>query len=177
MRARPGDHLVLAAPHTSDATRDGVVVAARGPDGGPPYVVRWSDGHEALIYPGPGAVLRVERDEHRPPAEPAERAPRHDEHVGHDEHPPGHVRDWHVRVSIFERGDETDATVVLLADAPEHLRAHGHARRSSGDRAVPEIGDEVAVARALRRLADRLLDTAERDIEGETGEGHVTVRG
>ena len=73
----PGDRLVLAAPHTSDATRDGEVVEARGPDGGPPYVVRWSDGHEGLFYPGPGALLRV--GEHAqpepPPAAPAPSAP------------------------------------------------------------------------------------------------------
>lgn len=57
MRARPGDRIVLAAPHTSEATRDGEVLEARGPDGGPPYVVRWSDGHEGLLYPGPGALF------------------------------------------------------------------------------------------------------------------------
>lgn len=31
------------------------------------------------------------------------------------------------------------------------------------------IGDEVAVARALRRLADRLMDDAEEQIEDSTG--------
>jgi hypothetical protein len=168
MHARPGDHLVLAAPHTSGATRDGEVLEARGPDGAPPYLVRWSDGHEGLIYPGPGSLLRVgdaSADESSPPAT----APAVDG-------PPGRVRDWNVRISIFERGNETDANVVLLADAPQHLTAHGHAQRSTDDLLVPEIGDEVAVARALRRLADRLLDVAEEDISGMTGEEHVTVK-
>jgi hypothetical protein len=41
---------------------------------------------------------------------------------------------------------------------------------------VPEIGDEVAVARALRHLADQLLATAEGDIEELTGEHDVVVR-
>ena len=27
----------------------------RGEDGAPPYLVRWSDGHEALTFPGPDA--------------------------------------------------------------------------------------------------------------------------
>ena len=27
----------------------------RGADGGPPYVVRWADGHEGLVYPGDDA--------------------------------------------------------------------------------------------------------------------------
>ena len=86
------------------------------------------------------------------------------------------MREWHVRISIFERGNVTDANVVLVADAPQHLSAQGHARRSTDDLFVPEIGDEVAVARALRRLSDRLLGTAEQDIASMTGEEHVTVK-
>jgi hypothetical protein len=35
---------------------------------------------------------------------------------------------------------------------------------------VPEIGDEVAVARALRHLADKLMETAETDVSVMTGE-------
>jgi hypothetical protein len=167
MHARPGDRLVLAAPHTSDATRDGEVLEARGPDGQPPYLVRWSDGHEGLIYPGPGSLLRVGHPVADEPPEAS--APDLDR-------PAGHVRDWEVRISIFERGDETDANVVLLADSPQHLTARGHAERSTTDRLVPEIGDEVAVARALRRLADRLLGAAQEDISDITGEEHVTVK-
>ena len=183
MRARPGDRLVLAAPHASEATRDGEVLEARGVDGGPPYVVRWSDGHEGMIYPGPGALLRVDHPEAggtsavspgtaATPPEPG--TPPVSESASMPA--PGHVRDWQVRISIFERGDETDANVVLMSDAPRHLKADGHARRSTRDAAVPEIGDEVAVARALRRLADRLLETAAADIAGTTGEDHVTVK-
>ena len=169
MHARVGDHLVVAAPNTSAVTRDGEVVETRGPDGGPPYVIRWSDGHEGLLYPGPGALLRVEHAVQPAGCEAQPASPSQDR--------PGHVRDWHVRVSIFERGNDTDANVVLLADSPVHLTAQGHARRSTDDLQVPEIGDEVAVARALRRLADRLLQTAEGDISAMTGEEHVTVRG
>jgi hypothetical protein len=167
MHARPGDRLVLAAPHESGATRDGEVLEARGPDGAPPYLVRWSDGREGLFYPGPGSLLRVGHSEAAGSSEEAAHAV---------DRPADHVRDWHVRISIFERGDDTDANVVLLADAPEHLTAHGHAERSTSDLSVPEIGDEVAVARALRRLADRLLEAAEEDISGMTGEEHVTVK-
>lgn len=80
------------------------------------------------------------------------------------------MRDWTVHVSVFEHEDDTEARAVLVADAPEHLVATGEAHRSPHDSPVAEIGDEVAVARALRHLADRLLDTAERDIEDLTGE-------
>lgn len=163
MHARIGDHLVVAAPNTSAATRDGEVLDTRGPDGGPPYIVRWSDGHEGLYYPGPGALLRVEHEGEASSSSPGDDVP-------------AHVRDWHVRVSIFERGNDTDANVVLLADSPVHLTAEGHARRSTDDLLVPEIGDEVAVARALRRLADRLLATAEGDISAMTGEKEVAVK-
>jgi len=34
---------------------------------------------------------------------------------------------------------------------------------------VPEIADEVAVARALRQLADQLLETATQDAKEFTG--------
>ena len=73
-------------------------------------------------------------------------------------------------MSIFESGDTTDANVVLLSEAPTHLTARGESHRSTRDRSVPEIGDEVAVARALRHLADQLLETASHDIEALTGE-------
>nr|WP_270888952.1 DUF1876 domain-containing protein [Pedococcus sp. 5OH_020] len=88
----------------------------------------------------------------------------------------GVVRQWHVNVSIFEAGDDTTATVALLADPPEELRSRGVAHRSAADHEDHRIGDEVAVARALRHLADDLLDRAAKDIEEVTGEPDVVVR-
>jgi hypothetical protein len=58
MRAIVGDRLVINATHVDGPVRDGEVVEVRGKDGEPPYVVRWSDGHEGLVYPGPDAVVR-----------------------------------------------------------------------------------------------------------------------
>jgi hypothetical protein len=170
MRAKPGDRIILAAPVIDGPLRDGEVLEARGDDGAPPYLIRWSDGHEGLLYPGPGSVLRITpHDEER--AEPKLKEP---EPRTTGAHP--RVRDWEVRVSIFGSDDDAEATVVLLSDSPSHLTAHGHSHRSDGDRVVPEIGDEVAVARALRRLADQLLETAADDIEGLTGEHDVSLR-
>ncbi|KGN40221.1 dsRBD fold-containing protein [Knoellia aerolata] len=179
MRAQPGDHIILAPPTVDGPLREGEVVEARGADGEPPYVVRWSDGHEGFIYPGPGAVLRVTPSDKSskqltPPAAPAESRQQPEQHS-----PSGarlHARDWHVRISVLGDDDDAEARVVLVADSPKHLTAHGHSHRSSSDRSVPEIGDEVAVARALRRLADRLMETAAKDIEGVTGEHDVTLR-
>jgi hypothetical protein len=57
------------------------------------------------------------------------------------------------------------------------LTASGHTRRSTSDIRVPEIGDEVAAARALRQLADRLLETAAGNVSYFTGEEHVRLTG
>lgn len=188
MRARPGARIVLAATHVGEQTRDGRVVEVRGADGGPPFVVEWSDGHTGLIYPGPGAVLRLsgEHEEDRSPVEAGAGTATAGEAgatttatataesatgSGPDTAgAPSHVREWSVRISIFETGDDTNAQAVLLADAPDHLRATGHSHRAHRDPSVPEIGDEVAVARALRHLADRLMTAADDDIEAVTGE-------
>lgn len=55
MKASVGDRLVVEGRTETTARKEGEVVEVRGPDGGPPYVVRWSDGHEGLTYPGPDA--------------------------------------------------------------------------------------------------------------------------
>ncbi len=55
MHAKVGDHLVVEGRVVGSQRREGEVIEIRGPDGEPPYVVRWSDGHEGLTYPGPDA--------------------------------------------------------------------------------------------------------------------------
>ncbi len=176
MRAQLGDHIIIAASHIDQATRDGEVIEVRGKDGAPPYLVRWADGRTGLLYPGPGSILRVET-EHGPHDSGSNGAPMPVHLEGAAAHgvavvsePSRHVREWQVTVTIFESGDDTSANVVLLSDAPSHLAAHGESHRSRKDPSVPEIGDEVAVARALRHLADHLLESATRDLEALTGE-------
>jgi hypothetical protein len=59
MRATPGDQLVIRSAHLDEPARDGEILEVHGTDGGPPYVVRWSDtGHESLMFPGPDAIVR-----------------------------------------------------------------------------------------------------------------------
>ncbi|HET9631521.1 MAG TPA: DUF1918 domain-containing protein [Terrabacter sp.] len=60
MEARVGDRITMAAEHVGQSTREGTIREVKGADGGPPYVVEWSDGHTGLIHPGPGSVLRCE---------------------------------------------------------------------------------------------------------------------
>ena len=70
MHASVGDRLVVHGAHVDDVVRDAEILEVRGAEGGPPYVVRWSDtGHEAFVFPGPDAV--VQHFEHgAPPAKP-----------------------------------------------------------------------------------------------------------
>jgi hypothetical protein len=55
MQAQVGDRIVVEGRSVGNARRDGEVIEVRGDDGAPPYVVRWSDGHEGLTFPGPDA--------------------------------------------------------------------------------------------------------------------------
>jgi hypothetical protein len=55
MQARVGDHLVVESNKVDAPRREGEIVEVKGADGAPPYLVRWSDGHEALTFPGADA--------------------------------------------------------------------------------------------------------------------------
>jgi hypothetical protein len=156
MKGHVGDRIILAANRTEGPVRDGEVIEVRGPNDGPPFLVRWSDGHTALVFPGPDAIV------HAPDVDVHHRG-------GAAATPTPPVKQWQVQVSLFETGDETNATAVLFTDATDKLSATGHSRRSPSDTPAPRIGDEVAVARALRHLADSLLAAAEGDIGGATG--------
>ncbi|MBM2616333.1 DUF1876 domain-containing protein [Actinoplanes sp. LDG1-06] len=78
-----------------------------------------------------------------------------------------HTRTWTVEVTISEYEDErrTRAAAVLHTDSRTPLRGEGEARRRPADTEVPEIGDELATARALADLAYKLLDVTAGDIE------------
>ncbi len=73
------------------------------------------------------------------------------------------VHTWTVTVNVFDHGDSSAAHAVLTTSAGS-LTGHGRAQRNPHDVAVPEIGAEIAAARALRELADRLLGAASDDI-------------
>jgi hypothetical protein len=61
VKATVGDRIVVNAAHVDGPQRNGEILEVRGQNGGPPYRVRWSDGHEGLVFPGPDAtVLRGE---------------------------------------------------------------------------------------------------------------------
>jgi hypothetical protein len=57
MRAKVGDKIMVKGHHVAEPDRDGVVVEVRGADGTSPYVVKWSDGHESIYFPGSDASV------------------------------------------------------------------------------------------------------------------------
>lgn len=74
------------------------------------------------------------------------------------------AKTWHVTLNLFEEGDHTRAEAVLRTSSGTEVRHSGVSRRSPGDRDVPEIGDELAVCRALHGLAQDLLEATVVDV-------------
>lgn len=55
MHPKVGDKIVVDAPHTGDARREGEVLEILDEGGAVHYRVRWSDGHASLYFPGSDA--------------------------------------------------------------------------------------------------------------------------
>ncbi|WP_128378316.1 DUF1918 domain-containing protein [Streptomyces cavernae] len=63
MRAVKGDQLLVHGRIVGQHDRIAVILEVLGPDGTPPYRVRFEDdGHEALMSPGPDSVVRHKED-------------------------------------------------------------------------------------------------------------------
>jgi hypothetical protein len=72
---------------------------------------------------------------------------------------------WTVEVYVGEDDGQTYAEAALHDDIGNHVLGTGRARLNPTDPDVPEIGDEIAVGRALLDLGHRLLGIASADIE------------
>jgi hypothetical protein len=57
MQATAGDRLLVHGKNVGLADRHGEIIEVRGDNGAPPYLVRFSDGHERLVFPGPDCVV------------------------------------------------------------------------------------------------------------------------
>jgi hypothetical protein len=58
VRAEVGKWLVIRSSHMDVPARLGRIVEVSHPDGGPPYVVRWSgEDRTSVVFPGPDAVV------------------------------------------------------------------------------------------------------------------------
>ncbi|TNC21669.1 DUF1918 domain-containing protein [Amycolatopsis alkalitolerans] len=52
MRATVGDQILVHGRTVGSGERHGEIVEVRGEEGRPPYLVRFADGHEGLVFPG-----------------------------------------------------------------------------------------------------------------------------
>lgn len=58
LHARPGDKLVIRRRRVGEPDRDAEILETKGPDGAPPYVVRWADdGRVGYLIPGSDAFV------------------------------------------------------------------------------------------------------------------------
>jgi hypothetical protein len=60
MQAAIGDRLHVHGRTVGNPDQIAEIIEVRGEGGAPPYVVRYPDGHEGLVFPGPDCV--VEKD-------------------------------------------------------------------------------------------------------------------
>lgn len=74
---------------------------------------------------------------------------------------------WTLRFVMHEDEDHCDMVVHLDA-GDRSLSGHGRSRRNPADPSVPQIGEELAAARALHDLANHLTQDAWREIEEST---------
>jgi hypothetical protein len=145
MKAAVGDRVFVASGRPGHE-RMGHVVALRHPDGTSPYVVRWDDtGNEEVFFLRQDGRIEAQAPRADLPT-PASTL---------------RLRTWTVEIEVVEDGVATVARAVLHEDdVPTVVTADGQAVRNPHDEDVPEIGDELAVARALDHLAGTLKAAA-----------------
>ena len=83
------------------------------------------------------------------------------------------TKTWTVDIRLDEHPETryTRAEAHLHSGEMADIRGVGVSSRNPRDPEIPEIGDELAVARALVDLAENLRRTAATSIEGATTEG------
>ena len=139
MEAHVGDQFIVNSRIAGQPARTGEITECIDEGGLTPHFrVRWSDGHESIVYPGGDARV-----------EPAGA-------------PPGEERRTvSIDLRLEEDSDRCEATASMRT-ALGTLTATGRARRNPADPEAPMIGEELAIARALAHLADQ-LELAARD--------------
>jgi hypothetical protein len=131
-----GDRIVVTGRRVGEPAHSGEIVEVLGPSR---YLVRWNDGRETVLVPGSDAT--IERS------------------TGSDTGRSVEELSLTVRLRIREDHDrcQVDATVETASGV---FSGQGEARRHPLDPEVPLIGEELAVARALARLATGLEEAA-----------------
>ena len=62
MHAQFGERVLIHGRTVGAPDRHGEIIEVRGPDGDPPYLVKFDDGHEHLLFPGPDCVIEHKTD-------------------------------------------------------------------------------------------------------------------
>lgn len=62
MKAAVGDKLHVHSATAGKPEHTAEVTEVRGADGAPPYQVRFDDGHQALMFPGPDCTVQHAAD-------------------------------------------------------------------------------------------------------------------
>lgn len=71
-----------------------------------------------------------------------------------------------ITLSIHLTEDETTTVATAMLDLRgDHFESEGRARRNPDDPSKPVIGEELAIARALRKLESQITEAAEDKIE------------
>lgn len=58
MKASPGDLLLMHSRTVEETDRRGTILEVRGPEGDPPFLVRFADGGERLVFPAGDCEVR-----------------------------------------------------------------------------------------------------------------------
>jgi Domain of unknown function (DUF1918) len=61
MQAIAGDRLCVHGNIVGHPERTGEIIEVRGAGGEPPYLLRFDDGHTALVFPGPDVIIEHPR--------------------------------------------------------------------------------------------------------------------
>lgn len=148
MEARTGDRIIIDSNRVGRGRQSGEIVEViDGSAAGGCYRVRWSDGHESVLYPGTDA--RVECASSSSAVSPS-----------------SEVRHVSIELDLVEDASLCRATATMRSMIGI-IVGHGMARRHPADPIVPMIGEELAVARALTDLADKLRIAAQFEIRSE----------
>ena len=78
-------------------------------------------------------------------------------------------RDYMLQIHLKE--DDTTTVVHAVLDVgKDHFASMGKARRNPNDPQIPEIGEELAIARALQDLTWKVMESAQAKIEKYLGD-------
>ena len=135
MEGHVGDRLIVHGRRVGQSTSEGMIIEVLTMPSRH-YRVRWADGHESMMYPG--SDVTIERADETPP----------------------HPRFLSIEVRLVEDADTCQATATTMT-ATGTFTGRGEARRNPADPQVPMIGEELAIARSLRDLADGFTDAAD----------------